>query len=146
MRVFLMGQFKLLRNRAASFGKENEMRIFLNSVQSFWGEYLKAQGGNAPYAESRTADPVVGAFLRSPLGSFDFYKNLFVIAREAGFTFEDRPAMEDYFKGVDTMNRRKDEENVSLDEHLKNADFAMKVIFPAFGRQVPRGETPSETS
>lgn len=134
-RLLATGQFEELRNQVGMRGKESEMHMFLNALQSMHGEY--ATEDHALYPALKDFDVLALEYFDSERGSVEFYEDLFEIAKRAGFTYADRLAMEKYFSDIElASNERIFDPNTESDEwsrtrkHLQSAREALDHVFP----------------
>lgn len=130
--LFLQGDFKQIRAKLGHVNHPDDMHFFLNRIQSLWGEYR-----DEVHPIDKETNEFARAFLESEVGSHRYYATLFSIAREAGFEFKDRAAVEIYLRETYVGNQDPHGDNALLEAHMENAAKATKVIFAAFGRPIP---------
>ena len=93
MELFSEGKFPEMRDALGTRGRPDEMHYLLNFLRALSAGTAKMPPGHV----SRT-------LVSAEPGSLEFYKALFQVLREAGFTDDARPAIENYFAAVREHN------------------------------------------
>ena len=93
--LFARGKFAQMRDAFGQRGTQQELHLFLNYLRALRDARSKMPQGH-----------VSKRFLQAEPESAEYYKELFFILKEAGFTSADRPAIEEYFEAVRTENEQ----------------------------------------